>query len=134
MKPLLGDTFFFLAWWNRRDEAHDRAHAFLNRYSGRLLTTRWVLMEVADAFAASSRMRREVRGLFEEMELDEQIIIVEATVALYRRGLALYDARPDKEWSLTDCISFEVMKDEGLDEALTGDRHFEQAGFKALLA
>jgi uncharacterized protein len=58
---------------------------------------------------------------------------VESTEALYRRGLALYDARPDKEWSLTDCISFEVMTDEGLEEALTGDRHFEQAGFKALL-
>jgi len=78
-------------------------------------------------------MRREVRGLFEEMERDEQIIIVEATEALYRRGLALYDARPDKEWSLTDCISFEVMTEEGLEAALTGDRHFEQAGFKALL-
>jgi uncharacterized protein len=133
MKPCFADTFFFLAWWNRRDQAHDRVHEFLNGYSGRLLTTRWVLMEVADAFAASSRMRRQVRGLFEEMEHDKQILIVEAAEALYRRGLALYDARPDKEWSLTDCISFEVMTDESLEEALTGDRHFEQAGFKALL-
>ena len=89
-------------------------------------------MEVADAFAGS-HMRREVRRLFEEMEVDEQITIVEPTTPLYRRGLALYDARADKEWSLTDCISFVVMGDEGLAEALTGDRHFEQAGFTALL-
>lgn len=52
---------------------------------------------------------------------------------LVRRGLALYNERPDKEWQLTDCISFIVMSDEGLSDALTGDRHFEQAGFKALL-
>lgn len=46
----------------------------------------------------------------------------------------LYRARPDKEWSLTDCTSFVVMNECGLTDALTGDRHFEQAGFKALLA
>ena len=49
------------------------------------------------------------------------------------RGLALYDARPDKQWSLTDCISFLVMQDRRITEALTGDHHFEQAGFTALL-
>jgi uncharacterized protein len=45
----------------------------------------------------------------------------------------LYHSRPDKRWSLTDCISFTVMKEEGIAEALTGDHHFEQAGFHALL-
>ncbi len=45
-----------------------------------------------------------------------------------------YGGRPDKEWSLTDCISFVVMQDEQIIEALTADRHFEQAGFKVLLA
>jgi len=133
VKPCFADTFFFLAWWNRRDFAHDRVQEFLTGYSGRLLTTRWVLMEVADGFACS-RMRREVRRLFAEIEGDEQITVVEPAESLYRRGLDLYDARPDKEWSLTDCISFVVMADEGLTEALTGDVHFEQAGFKALLA
>lgn len=133
MKPCFADTFFFLAWWNRRDFAHDRVQAFLGGYSGRLLTTRWVLMEVADGFA-SSRMRSEVRRLFAEMEGDGQIIIIEPLESLYRRGRVLYDARPDKEWSLTDCVSFVVMEDEGLTEGLTGDGHFTQAGFKALLA
>jgi predicted nucleic acid-binding protein len=49
------------------------------------------------------------------------------------RGIQLYDSRPDKQWSLTDCISFVVMQDRGIVEALTGDHHFEQAGFTALL-
>jgi hypothetical protein len=53
---------------------------------------------------------------------------------LLDRGLRLMGNRADKDWSLTDCISFVVMQDEGLDTALTGDRHFVQAGFKALLA
>ena len=49
------------------------------------------------------------------------------------RGLALYRARPDKAWSLIDCISFMVMTERGITEALTGDHHFEQAGFRAPL-
>jgi len=53
---------------------------------------------------------------------------------LFTRGLDLYHQRPDKQWSLTDCISFVVMRDRGMSEALTGDRHFEQAGFRPLLA
>jgi hypothetical protein len=59
--------------------------------------------------------------------------MIPATQELFDRGVALYESRPDKEWSLTDCISFVVMADHGITEALTGDRHFEQAGFVALL-
>ncbi|MCG3197312.1 MAG: hypothetical protein GHCLOJNM_01797 [bacterium] len=59
--------------------------------------------------------------------------VVPASRDLFEEGLSLFSRRPDKEWSLTDCISFVVMEREGLTEALTGDRHFVQAGFKALL-
>ena len=55
------------------------------------------------------------------------------TTGLLRRGLDLYEARTDKEWGLVDCVSFIVMSDRGLTEALTSDEHFEQAGFVALL-
>jgi predicted nucleic acid-binding protein len=60
--------------------------------------------------------------------------IVEASADLFWRGFELYGQRTDKDWSLTDCISFVVMRDEDLTGALTGDHHFEQAGFTALLA
>ena len=60
--------------------------------------------------------------------------ILPATEELFERGIKLHRERPDKEWSLTDCISFVVMQDEQLIEALPADRHFEQAGFKPLLA
>ncbi len=59
--------------------------------------------------------------------------IVPSSSDLFWRGIKLFDARPDKEWSLTDCISFEVMAELGLTDALTADHHFEQAGFRALL-
>ena len=133
MKRHFADAFFFFAWWNRRDRAHGRVEAFLREFDGHLLTTRWVLMEVAD-WLASTPARREVRALFTELESDPMVSIIEPDDSLNRRGLALYDARPDKEWSLTDCVSFVVMADEGMSEALTGDHHFEQAGFVVLLA
>lgn len=56
-----------------------------------------------------------------------------ANVEIFERGVELYHSRLDKQWSLTDCISFVVMSEEGIAEALTGDHHFEQAGFVALL-
>ena len=56
-----------------------------------------------------------------------------ASHSLFQEGVQLYNARPDKDWSLTDCISFVVMQEHGLTDALTGDHHFEQAGFTALL-
>jgi predicted nucleic acid-binding protein len=67
------------------------------------------------------------------LENDDQVKIVPASHELFRHGLTLYFQRPDKKWFLTDCISFAVMAENGLKDALTGDRHFEQAGFTALL-
>ena len=71
--------------------------------------------------------------LFEILRADRALEIVPVSRDLLERGRALYSDRPDKYWSLTDCISFVVMKDYQISEALTGDHHFEQAGFVALL-
>lgn len=132
MKRYFADAFFFFAWWNRFDGAHHLVREFLASFEGRLVTTRWVLIEVADGYA-STPSRRKLRSLFHDLETDRMVTIIEASVSLNQRGLVLYGDRPDKAWSLTDCISFIVMEDEGLRDALTGDHHFEQAGFVALL-
>jgi len=98
----------------------------------RLVTTAWVLTEVADALSQPVD-----RALFLSLNrlvgTSRIITFVPATQELYEEGVALYAARPDKAWSLTDCISFTVMRMHRIHEALTGDHHFEQAGFSALL-
>jgi predicted nucleic acid-binding protein len=68
------------------------------------------------------------------IELDARIEVVPATDELFRRGVELYRQRPDKDWPLTDCLSFVAMDDHQVTDALTGDAHFHQAGFAALLS
>lgn len=70
---------------------------------------------------------------WDALQFDEQVIITELTDESFYRGIELYRARKDKNWSLTDCISFTVMNERGITDALTGDHHFEQAGFRTLL-
>src|ERR1035441_7148382 len=70
---------------------------------------------------------------YRHIQLSPAIRVVPASRALLEEAIALYAARPDKDWPLTDCVSFVVMRDEGITQALTGDQHFEQAGFTALL-
>jgi predicted nucleic acid-binding protein len=132
MRLLFADTFYWFALLNRTDAAHGRAVAFAAGNTDALVTTPWVLTEWADGMA-DPRVRRGVLPLLRALRADPLMTIVPATDDLFDRGLELYDQRPDKEWSLTDCISFVVMSDYGITEALTGDRHFEQAGFVALL-
>jgi hypothetical protein len=97
-----------------------------------LVTTAWILTELGDAFSAPENRMTFLR-LLEMLRESPDVHIVGPTPELFERGVEMFRQRPDKEWSLTDCISFVVMRDENVVEALTGDRHFEQAGFRALL-
>ena len=134
MRRVFADAWFYIALL----DPHDAAHAVVKsicgdeRVSG-FVTTRWVLMEVANMLA-STRARRQCAAFLKELGEAADTRIIPDSESLFQRGLALYEDRPDKGWSLTDCVSFLVMSDEGLTEALTGDRHFEQAGFTRLLA
>ncbi len=132
MKTVFADAFYFVGLINRADQHHAKVVAAARQLRGSILTTEWILAEFADALAESAS-RRLVPQLIRELEQDAKVKIVRTSTDLFRHGLALYEERPDKDWSLTDCISFVVMKDEDIREALTGDQHFEQAGFVALL-
>ena len=77
--------------------------------------------------------RQVFEELLQDLETDPRVELVQADEDLWRRGVELYSTRKDKGWSLTDCISFVVMKDQSITEALTGDHHFTQAGFVVLL-
>ncbi len=132
MKAVFADTFYFLALAREQDGAHARAVDYSRTRHGRVVTTAWVLTEMANALAAAAS-RFAFTRLLARIRQDPRFTIVPPTPELFDRGVALYSERSDKDWSLTDCISFVVMRDMDITEALTGDRHFEQAGFTALL-
>ena len=130
---VFADAFYWFVLVNPNDAAHERAAKFSTEYLGALMTTEWILAEVCDGLA-SPRLRDLVRGLRVDWRDDDQLTIVNASHDWFERGLDLYCRRSDKECSLTDCISFVVMQEHGVTEALTGDHHFTQAGFVTLLA
>src|SRR5688500_11372266 len=132
MTPVFADTFFFLALINSRDAAHQAAVDFVQARPKPLVTTAWILTELADGLAGT-RDRPLFPKILADLDREPAAVIVPPGEDLFERGKRLYLARPDKQWSLTDCISFVVMQERGLSEALTADRHFEQAGFVALL-
>jgi len=132
MKPVFADTGFFLALINPRDQYHRSAVHWGASLRGPLITTEWVMVEFANGIS-SSRHRAHFVKILERLRSQSDSVVVQSTPSLFNQGCDIYSARPDKGWSLTDCISFTVMERESLTEALTGDRHYEQAGFRALL-
>ena len=132
MRTVFADSFYYLALLNPDDSAHLEAVELARALRCRVITTAFVIIEIADAMGSSDQ-RSHVLKLLKNLSADPNVTVLPPNEDLYEAGLDLYAQRPDKDWSLTDCISFVVMKEEGLAEALTGDHHFEQAGFVALL-
>ena|SRR5436309_902266 len=132
MKPLFADTFYYLALLSSDDPSHDDSIELTRELSSPMVTTAWVLTELGDALAAP-----ENRGLFvgflDGLRRNPHVTIVPPSQDLFEKAVNLYRRRPDKSWTLTDCASFVVMRERELTDALTGDHHFEQAGFKTLL-
>ena len=104
----------------------------LRNHDALLTTTEFVLVEVANALSAPSSRQQAVK-LIDGLRSLSTVQIIPAGPELLNDGLTLYRDRPDKEWSLTDCISFVVMQQEQITQAFTSDHHFEQAGFSKLL-
>ncbi len=126
------DTAFFLALVLERDEFHEAAVRWQEEAKGGFVTTNYVLVETVNSLS-HHKLRATAAALVSHVRGASEFEVIPASEAMMDAGLALYRSRPDKDWSLTDCISFVVMRKCGLAEALTSDRHFEQAGFKALL-
>lgn len=133
MMSVFADTAFYLAIVNPRDALHACAVRVGGTIRGRVITTHYVLVETANALARSGT-RWVFTTLYARLQTDAWTLIVPASDELFERGLRLYAARADQDWSLTDCLSFAVMKRAQVVDALTSDRHFEQAGFRALLS
>ena len=132
MTSAFADTSFYVAAVNPRDALHDSANALARSRRGSVVTTEYVLIEVGNWLARAGD-RQVFVELIRQIRADPRTTVVAGGSALFERGFELYARRHDKGWSLTDCISFVVMREGGLVGALTADHHFEQAGFTVLL-
>jgi len=129
------DAAYAIALSVPKDLYHQHAILLADRLEAartRLVTTRAVLLEIGNALS-KLRYRYAAVELLQALERDPQVMIVPLSEGLYGDAFALYVQRPDKEWGLTDCVSFVLMQQRRITEALTTDEHFQQAGFRALL-
>lgn len=134
MTPLFADTFYWIALADFTDSAHRRAVALTSeRAASRIVTTDEVLAEYLTFFStAPQSLRRGVAESVQRILASPVIRVIPQSRTSFLAGLELYAARPDKGYSLVDCIGMQTMHKEGLTEALTNDRHMEQEGFRAL--
>lgn len=129
------DTNYAIALCSPADQYHELALDLSRQIAAartQSVTTVPVLLEIGDALSRQWR-RDAAADLIHLIVRDPRIEKVPLTQPLFEQGLELFESRPDKDWGLTDCISFVVMRERGLIEALSADVHFEQAGFVALL-
>jgi predicted nucleic acid-binding protein len=128
------DTSYAVALASPRDHHHSKAVELagrLERWGSQMVTTRAIL-EIGNSLS-KLRYRPSGVALLESLGTDPWVEILPLSEDLYQRGFEMFRRRHDKEWSLVDCMSFVVMQDRRLQESLTTDEHFEQAGFRALL-
>jgi predicted nucleic acid-binding protein len=133
--PVFIDTGYLVALVNRRDRLHEEAKTIaqnLKIKGRRVVTTDGVLIEFANFFAHSP-LRVRVLASIRRIRATPGWLVERLTDTWMDRGEARYGAHPDKDWSLTDCLSMEVMVHHGSKEVATPDRHFVQAGFRVLM-
>jgi predicted nucleic acid-binding protein len=135
MTKVFADTAYWVAVANPRDRWHHQARALRQSLlSTRIITTEEVLGEVLTYFSGyGALMRRHAAEVVHRLENDPQVMVLPQSHDSFRAGQELYEARPDKEYSLIDCISMQTMRQQGLTEGLTNDHHFAQEGFAVLL-
>jgi predicted nucleic acid-binding protein len=135
LEPIFFDTSAILAVADKDDQFHSRAvkiHQDLVGHKPLFVLTDYILDEVANGLAKLN-FRAVAVQFIEMLRSSSHCQIIHVSEELFNRGWILYKKRTDKEWGLTDCISFVVMSERNISRAFTGDKHFEQAGFTILL-
>ena len=132
-RAVFADTFYWIAIFNERDTRHKDAIAFSQANIDKIIiTTDEVLTEFLAYFSGDLEARIGAAEVVRDILEDATVRVVEQSRESFLKGLELYKARPDKGYSLTDCISMNTMRTEGVVDVLTNDVHFTQEGFRAL--
>jgi hypothetical protein len=133
LKVAFIDTGYMRALLDRKDSLHSKAVVIDVDAYGRRFTSEFVLTELLAAFSKSQRQREAAVTYVEYLKTQPSVEIEPASAQLFRRAFELFKSRPDKTWSLIDCSSFIIMEDNRIEDALTGDDDFRQAGFKPMI-
>ena len=132
MSDVFVDTSFVVALVNKNDQYHDLAVDLTERLTGQgLVTTDAILLEIGNAL--SRNFKRESVEIIEHFLTSDDVKVIHLHPPLFRRAFDLYKSHSDKQWGLIDCVSFVVMEELAITDALSADKHFEQAGFKVLI-
>ena len=129
------DTSALIALVMAKDVFHIQASAVMGELENggnQLVTTEFVLVEFANSLS-KVRLRHKPALMLDKWTSLSTFQVIWSSRQLFDKAFDFFRERPDKDWSLTDCASFVVMKDHQIDLAFTSDKHFEQAGFKKLL-
>jgi predicted nucleic acid-binding protein len=135
MEELFGDTGYFIALVNKKDRYHRQAKDWANKITRQRIICHLsipVIFEIADGFSKIGRRELGI-DLLENISNSVNFIVHPFSDTTYNNAKKLYITRKDKEWSLTDCYSFELMKKLNLSKVLSADKHFEQFGYEILL-
>ena len=126
------DTGFVIALINERDRYHEQARTLADQYDGQpMLITDAVFLEIGNALALG--FKKEASEIIADFLASDEVKVVRLSPKLFDEAFALYKKYHDKEWGLVDCVSFVVMRQEKISQALAFDQHFAQAGFEALM-
>jgi uncharacterized protein len=135
MIAIFADTFYWVALTDPNDSLYKKAAALDQRLAGALLvTTDEVLIEFLTFFSGDPWLRERAEKTVRSLLSDPSVHVIPQSRASFLAGFELYAARRDKEYSMVDCISMAAMRQAGITEALTNDRHFSQEGFQILFA
>jgi len=135
MRKIFADTGYWIALLNPDDDLHQKARNLTTSLKNvRIVTSEMVFTELLNAFSGKGSFYRQKAVKFINHSFDNpEIEVVIQTNELFKSAVELYNSRPDQAWSHTDCTSFHIMRQQNILEALAYDKHFEQAGFVALL-
>ncbi len=135
MQKVFIDTSAWISLINSRDPVHLYVQQIMQDLLDRkvlLITTEFVLLEIADGLSKPN-IRSNTVDFINNLHFFSLLRIIPVSTELFASGWQLYCQRNDKDWGLTDCISFVVMKQQNITLAFTSDRHFVQAGFTKLI-
>jgi uncharacterized protein len=135
MRIVFADTGYWVALLNSHDDLHQKAVNLSKAIQpAHIVTSEMVLTEVLNDFSDRGDYFRKIAvTLIQSLYQHPNTTIVPQTTGQFQSALTLYEKRPDKAWSQTDCVSFKIMEEQTIPEALAYDKHFAQAGFVALM-